>query len=283
MNLGIVTISFNQAKYLAEAIESVRIASPARLRYVIVDPGSTDGSRQIIERYRDRFSRVILEPDRGPADGLNKGFAGFRDDDILGYLNSDDRFTPGALDYVLGYFECHPEMDVLCGAVRIIDGRGRPSSRWRTPDRIDLRRYAYEVCFFWQQATFFRCRAFKKSGGFNLNNRTAWDGELVVDMALAGCRFGYANKLLGDFRIYGDSITGSGRLSAALRRDREHMRDKILTAGVAPASRLEAHLMKVAYKFNLRRHWSYLFSGEELRPETALAEFDDYEPERIAV
>jgi glycosyltransferase involved in cell wall biosynthesis len=282
MNIGIVTISYNQAKYLTEAIQSVQVADPDRLEYVLVDPGSTDGSREIIERHRRRFHRTIFEPDQGPPDGLNKGFASTTAE-ILGYLNSDDRFLPGALDYVLRYFERHPKVDVLCGAIRIIGADGRPSLRQRTPDRIDLRRYAYETCFFWQQATFFRREAFLKTGGFNVRSKTTWDGELVVDMALAGCRFGYANKLLGDFRIYGDSITGSGRLSAALRRDREHMRDKILTAGVAPASKLEAHLMKVAYKFNLRRHWSYLFSGEELRPETELAELDDYGPERIAV
>jgi GT2 family glycosyltransferase len=206
---------------------------------------------------------VIFEPDQGPPDGLNKGFAA-TSADILGYLNSDDCFTPGALDYVLRYFEKHPDVDVLCCAIRIIDEQGRPSIRRRTPDRIDLRRYAYETCYFWQQATFFRREAFLKTGGFNLSSRTAWDGELVVDMALAGCRFAYTNKLLGDFRIYDDSITGSGRLREALGHDRVHLREKIVAAGFAPASGMEVRVMKTLYKFNLRRHWSYLFAGEEL-------------------
>src|SRR5216684_816996 len=147
MNIGIVTISFNQAGYLTEAIESVQLADPQRLEYVIVDAGSTDGSRAIIERNRRRFSSIILEPDQGPPDGLNKGFAAL-DADILGYLNSDDRFAPGALDYVLRYFELYPSVDALCGAIRFIVERGRPSLRRRTPDPIDLRRYAYESCFF---------------------------------------------------------------------------------------------------------------------------------------
>ena len=263
MRLGIVTISYNQAKYLVEAIESVHVDDPESLDYVIVDPGSADGSREIIERYRSRFSRILFEPDQGPPDGLNKGFAG-TSAGILGYLNSDDRFAPGALDYVLRYFERRPEVDVLCGAIRIIDETGRASIRRRTPDRIDLRRYAYETCFFWQQATFFRREAFLKTGGFNLASQTAWDGELVVDMALAGCRFAYTNKILGDFRIYSDSITGSGRLCAALRLDRAHMREKILNAGVPPASTVEVRVMKALYKFDLRRHWSYLFEPEEL-------------------
>jgi len=263
MTIGIVTISYNQARYLAEAIESVQTADPDGLEYVIVDPGSTDGSREIIERHRRRFSRILLGPDQGPPDGLNKGFAATAAD-IFGYLNSDDRFTPGALDYVLRYFERHPDVDVLCGAIRIVDEHGKPSLRRRTPDLVDLRRYAYETCFFWQQATFFRREAFLKTGGFNVESKTAWDGELVVDMALAGCRFGYTNKLLGDFRIYGDSITGSGRLTAALCRDRHHMREKILRAGVPRASAIEARVMQALYKFNLRRHWSYLFESEEL-------------------
>ena len=263
MKIGIVTISYNQAKYLPRAIESVNVADPQHLEYVIVDPGSTDGSRQLIERYRRRFSRVIFEPDQGPPDGLNKGFAA-TSAEILGYLNSDDCFTPGALDFVLRYFEQHREIDVLCGAIRIIDEQGRPSVRRRTPDRIDLRRYAYESCFFWQQATFFRRDAFLATAGFNLGSRTAWDGELVVDMALAGCRFAYTNKLLGDFRIYGDSITGSGRLRDALRSDRTHLREKIIAAGFPPASGMEVKVMQTLYKFNLRRHWSYLFAGENL-------------------
>jgi glycosyltransferase involved in cell wall biosynthesis len=266
MKIGVVTISFNQGKYLAEAIESVSVADPARLQYVIVDPGSTDESREIIERYRRRFSRIIFEPDQGPPNGLNKGFAAL-DAGILGYLNSDDRFAPGALDYVLRYFERHPSVDALCGAIRIIGQDGRPSLRRRTPDPIDLRRYAYETCFFWQQATFFRREVFLKAGGFNIASETTWDGELVVDMALAGCRFAYTNKLLGDFRIHGDSITGSGRLSDALRRDRQHMRDKILRAGIPRASLLEVGVMKYLYKFNLRRHWSYLFEGEKLEAQ----------------
>lgn len=263
MNLGIVTISYNQARYLAEAIESVQLADPQRLEYIMVDAGSTDGSREIIERYQRRFSRIILEPDHGPPDGLNKGFAATTAD-VLGYLNSDDRFAPGALDYVLDYFERRPEVDVLCGAIRIIDENGDASIRRRTPDRVDLRRYAYETCFFWQQATFFRREAFLETGGFNPASETAWDGELVIDMALAGCRFAYTNKLLGDFRIYGDSITGSGRLSQGLRRDRIHLLEKILCAGVPPASFLEARAMKMMYKFSPRRHWSYLFAAQEV-------------------
>lgn len=254
MNLGIVTISFNQARFLPEAIESVRLQDLARLRYVVVDAGSSDGSRDVIAHYRDRFAAVILEPDQGPADGLNKGFAACGGD-ILGYLNSDDRFTSGALDFVLDYFERHPQVDVLLGAVRMIDEHGRPSFRGRAVDRLDLRKFAYASCFIWQQATFFRRETFERAGGFNPANRISWDSELVVDMALAGARFGYTPLALGDFRIYGDSITGSGRMIAMGLQELARVRQKILQSGIQPMSASEQRLARAAYRYNPLRHW----------------------------
>ena len=159
MKLGIVTISFNQAQYLTECIESVQLKDRGKLRYVIVDPGSTDGSRQLILSHQDRFSTIVLEPDQGPADGLNKGFARC-DADIYGYLNSDDRFRPGALDYVLSYFENHPETDILLGAIATIDGNGRTRLRKRTQDRpFDNRKFAVCACNVFQQGTFFLPRS----------------------------------------------------------------------------------------------------------------------------
>ena len=75
MKFSIVTISYNQAQFLEQAIRSVIEQDYPDVEYIVVDPGSTDGSREIIERYRDRIDRIIFEPDKGPADGLNKGFA----------------------------------------------------------------------------------------------------------------------------------------------------------------------------------------------------------------
>jgi glycosyltransferase involved in cell wall biosynthesis len=71
LKFSIVTISFNQDRFLQETIDSIRVSPPHELQYVIVDPGSADGSRERIERNRDRFERIIFEKDQGPADGLN--------------------------------------------------------------------------------------------------------------------------------------------------------------------------------------------------------------------
>lgn len=259
--LGIVTISLNQARFLGECIESVSLADRSRLRHVIVDPGSTDGSRELIAQRKDRFSAIVLDPDNGPADGLNKGFAAC-DADIYGYLNSDDRYRPGALDWVLNYFDHHPLTDVLLGAIAMIDENGRASPRKRTQDRpFDLRKYAIRACNVFQQGTFFRRGAFRQTPGFSLDRNTVWDGELIVDLALAGCRFDYTNRVLGEFRVYPQSISGSRRFLDAERQDREYLRRKIENAGIPAYSPFQASLIRVAHKLNPARHTSYFLAS----------------------
>ena len=125
--VSIVTISFNQASFLEECVLSVLSQKANDVEYIVVDPGSTDASRDILQRYADRIDTRILEPDHGPADGLNKGFAA-GSGDIFGYINADDRYVAGAIEFVRTFFLENPAVDVLCGAIRIIDRHGRASS-----------------------------------------------------------------------------------------------------------------------------------------------------------
>jgi glycosyltransferase involved in cell wall biosynthesis len=231
------------------------------LKYVVVDAGSRDGSRRIIRNFGNEIDLMICEPDSGPANGLNKGFRECADCDVLGYLNSDDRFTPGALDWVLEFFRSHPEVDCLVGAIAIIGPRGCRSCRARVPDRFDLRKYAIDACNVFQQGTFFRRRAFEQTGGFNEQNRTCWDGELLVDLALAGGRFARTRRILGEFRIHHESITGSGRSTGQYRQDRTRIREKIESAGVPPYLAWQANMLRLVRRANPIRQVSYFLAS----------------------
>jgi glycosyltransferase involved in cell wall biosynthesis len=262
LNIGIVTISYNQQRFLQEAINSVTsLANRGRLRYVVVDPGSADGSRELIAGNGSNIDRAILESDRGPADGLNKGFGACDDCEVLGYLNSDDLFAPGALDWVLEYFNCNTDVDVLLGAIAVIDQAGKRSPRSRVCDLFDLRRYAIGACNAFQQGTFFRRSAFERTGGFNIANRTCWDSELLVDLALAGARFHKTNRILGEFRVHGESITGSGRLTEQYLKDQERIRRKIQAAGVLPYAEWQATILRGLHRINPIRQASYLLAS----------------------
>jgi glycosyltransferase involved in cell wall biosynthesis len=258
-SLSIVTISFNQATFLEDCLLSVISQRVPNCQYIVVDPGSTDGSRDVLARYANRIDIRILEPDRGPADGLNKGFAAATSE-IFGYINADDRLLPGSLEYVQQTFSSRPDVDVICGTIRIIDRMGRSSPRMRTADRFDFARYAAGICTVGQQATFFRRSAFEKAGGFNPENRITWDGELLVDMALAGASFITTTKILGDFRIYAESITGSNKHREQAHREHERIAEKIRAHGMPLYSPLERRLRRLLYKANIARHIGYLLS-----------------------
>ncbi|MGI9418675.1 MAG: glycosyltransferase family 2 protein [Geminicoccaceae bacterium] len=225
MKISIVTLSFNQGRFLENAIRSVVDQQGVDLDYIVVDPGSTDDSRSIINRYRNQLAHSIFERDQGPADGLNHGFAR-ASGQIYGFLNADDVLRPGALADVAQAFEQNPGADVISGNGHIIDAEGAPVRRMYS-DRFSLWGYLYGGAVLLQQSTFFRADAYHAAGGFNVDNRTCWDGELWLDMALAGRRFQRAGGFWSGFRVYDGTISsdihGDEGHRRAYERDRRRM------------------------------------------------------------
>jgi glycosyltransferase involved in cell wall biosynthesis len=94
--ITVVTPSLNQAAFLERSIRSVLDQGYENLEYLVVDGGSTDGSTEILERYSGRITRWVSEADSGQSDAINKAL-GWATGDIVGYINSDDFYLPGAL------------------------------------------------------------------------------------------------------------------------------------------------------------------------------------------
>jgi glycosyltransferase involved in cell wall biosynthesis len=123
--ISVVTPSFNQAEYLPACIESVLGQGYPGLEYIVLDGGSTDGSREVIEHHVDRLAYWASEKDRGQANAVNKGWARARGE-ILGWLNSDDQLAPGALDRVASAFRSNRSAAMIYGDIQEIDARSRP-------------------------------------------------------------------------------------------------------------------------------------------------------------
>jgi len=211
MKVSIVTLSFNQAEFLERAILSVLEQDHDDIEYIVVDPGSTDGSRDIIEKYRDRIATVVDQPDKGPPDGLNNGFDAATGD-IYCYMNADDAFLPGALKEAVAAFERHRNADVVVGHGFIVDKAGDVIRRFRSAPFTPWR-FAHRAAIVMQQSTFFRASAYKATNGFNIDNRTSWDAELLLDMGLAGARVKIVDRNWSLFTIHEDSISGSQRMA----------------------------------------------------------------------
>ena len=206
MKFACVTLSYNQDKFLAAAIESI-VGQNEEIDYLVYDPGSKDNSRNIICGYETRNVRHhFVQGDSGPAEGLNVGLSQVSGD-IFYYLNSDDVVLPGAFKFVRKYFEDNSDCDVLHGSIQVINEEGKiernlPSMEFSPMAMILGSSVVY------QQATFFRKSCLPESP-FNELNKVSWDGELVFRLSLAGAKIHRTEMLLGQFRIYSASITGS--------------------------------------------------------------------------
>lgn len=224
MKISIVTISFNQQQYLPACIESILSQTDCELEYIVVDPGSTDASRQIIETYGDRIVKVF-ERDAGPADGLNRGFTRATGD-IYGFINSDDYLLPGALKTVTQFFTKH-------GNNVFVTGQGHTENEHgaRTPihpNRLTTSNMLHRSGVVFQQSTFFPAELYKKAGGFNEQNRTCWDYELFLRFLLQGATHQVIEQELAVFRLYQGSISGSGRLEERYYKELDQLFEESL-------------------------------------------------------
>jgi glycosyltransferase involved in cell wall biosynthesis len=208
MKISIVTISYNQQQYLKACMDSILTQTDCDLEYIVVDAGSTDGSRELIESYGDQVIKVF-ERDNGPADGLNKGFARATGD-VYGFINSDDYLLPGALKRVTKFFLDHPHNTFMTGHGFTENEFGR-----RTPIRPSVltpQAMLHRAAVMFQQTTFFSAEQFKKVSGFNPQNRTCWDYELFLNLLQQKAIHYVVKEDLAVFRLYEGSISGSGRL-----------------------------------------------------------------------
>lgn len=233
----IVTISYNQAAFVRQTIESIlqQRREGVDVEYIVVDPGSTDGSREILNEYKASIDQLILEKDAGPADGLRKGLAR-SSGKLLGFLNSDDYLMPGALRAAQSAFMEDPTLDVYLSRGLRYDERSSQMSLIQ-PSTFSTRRFCCGAATFSQPSTYFRSSAYRIAGGINPANRCSWDGELLLKMHSAGARFAVFPTISSVFRVHDGSISGTNSLEKIYRAE---MRDlSIQSIGRVPG-RLES-------------------------------------------
>jgi glycosyltransferase involved in cell wall biosynthesis len=258
--VSIVTVSFNQAQFLERALLSVITQDYPDIEYIVVDPGSTDGSRDILERYRSRISKLILRPDRGAADGLNRGFANATGE-IFGFLNSADVLLPGAVSSAVRYLETHGDIDVVTGHCNLIGPDDRFLRRVYS-DRMSINRFLYGAVSLIQPSTFFRKRLFDQVGGFSVENKATWDGELFLDMARAGGKFAVTHQFWSEYRIHLQSITGSKSSIYSIRQHQSALFQRVKGRLPRTYDKVLAYLYR-AYRhlINPRDTWERICRG----------------------
>jgi Glycosyl transferase family 2 len=134
--LSIVITNRDYAAYLPSALRSALEQQAAAVEVIVVDDGSTDGSREILARHGDRV-QVILLAGEGQRAGFNAGFAACSGDVVL-FLDADDELRPGTAATVLGAFAAHPDAARVVFRLDVVDAAGRPTGARVPVERMSL-------------------------------------------------------------------------------------------------------------------------------------------------
>ena len=228
--ISIVMPSFQQATFLEEAVRSVLDQQSSEVELLVMDPGSTDGSRPLLQALQEEYgARLVLhfEPDRGQSDALNRGFeqAGGR---VLGWLNSDDRLRPGTLAKVADWLDS-PQPRWLYGRAGMIDQAGKPHANfivgyknWRGSrfSRLKLltENFIPQMAVFWNRAMW------EGAGGLDNDRHLDMDYDLWLRFAELSEPL-VLTDILADFRVHGGakgSRQTGDQLEAAFATARKH-------------------------------------------------------------
>jgi glycosyltransferase involved in cell wall biosynthesis len=187
-SITIVTPCFNAAAFIERALDSVATQEYPQIEHVIVDAGSTDGTVEILQSRSD--IRWISEPDEGQSDAMNKAVA-MATGDIVGWLNADDWYLPGAFAAIAGAAIANPEAEWFTGRCPIVDNDGTEIRKAVTHYKNALLR-AYSFPLYLTQnfiscpATFVRRDAYAAVKPFRIDYRYSMDYDIFLQLARRG-------------------------------------------------------------------------------------------------
>jgi len=203
VRLSIVTPSYRRSAWLRPCIASVA-DQRVEAEHIVQDSESDDGTLDWLPR--DPRVKVFVEKDQGMYDGINRGLrrAG---GDLLAYLNCDEQYLPGALTAVAGFFEQHPQIDVLFGDVVMVDAEGRYLYHRKMQTPLKYHTWTCQLSTL-SCAMFFRRRVVFDYGElFDPRLRDVGDGEWMLRLLRRRVRMAVLDQFTSAFTYTGVNMS----------------------------------------------------------------------------
>lgn len=213
MLISIITPTYNREAFLPAAIESVLAQSYKEFELIIVDDGSTDNSRELINAYADKDPRVKYLYQENQRQSVARNYAlSIAKGDFICFLDSDNYWPHDKLEKSLKAFEQHPEADIVYGDCITIDEQGNELHR------NNMHRYSGNIAalllkdnFVSMNTTMTRRKCFNEMGGMSGKRRVADDYDLWLKFS-ARYRFQYIPEFLAYYRVMENQISSNKKL-----------------------------------------------------------------------
>ncbi len=216
--ISVITIAYNSEESIENTIKSVIEQDYVNKEYIIIDGGSSDHTVDIIRKYEKHLAYWISEPDAGISDAFNKGIKVAKGD-IIGIVNSDDQYLPGALSTIAEYYD--EDIDVYRGSILIHEDE-KEDYTYEPSMKFGLLPIKVNVCHL---PTFISKKAYDKYGLYDISFKLAMDLDLLRRFYRKGARFIKIDAVLGRFNVGGLST------EAGIKRGFDERRRVILNNG----------------------------------------------------
>jgi hypothetical protein len=240
--VDVVVDNYEYARYLPVAIESALAQTHQRVNVIVVDDGSRDGSREILEGYRDRTT-VLLKENGGQASAFNVAFEHCRGDVTI-FLDADDTLHPRAAAEVAAAFAADPALVKTQFRTDVIDAEGRELGRTKPAEHLPLPSgdvgaaelaYPFDLVWMATSANAFRTAALRRIMPMpEIEFRACADYYLVHLSALLGPVLSLP-EVLGSYRLHGENSFEP----QASDLDLAHIRQAIAYSDATAASLLD--------------------------------------------
>ena len=208
--IAVIIPAYNQAQYLTKAIQSVLEQTLPDFELIVVDDGSTDETRQLLDGIRDNRLRVIHQSNAGLPSARNTGLQK-SSASLVTFLDSDDYFLPDKLEILSMYLEEHPEIGLVAGKAKYIDHAGNAMVRPESPP-VPLSMHALllenPICV---SGIMLRREWLKRVGAFDETLRACEDWDLWLRLLAAGCPMAWVDHPVVAYRIHPGQMTGQAQ------------------------------------------------------------------------
>jgi glycosyltransferase involved in cell wall biosynthesis len=209
--VSILTPTFNRADFLGQMIESVLSQTFRNFELIIVDDGSTDDTRSLVEGFRDERITYRYQENSGQSVARNAALK-LATGQYICFLDSDNAWLPDKLEKSLKAFEQNPDVDVVYGDCITINEHGDEISR------KNMRRHSGYIAplmlrdnFISMNTTMTRRHCFDEMGGMSARRRVADDYDLWLRFS-SRYRFLYIPEFLAYYRVMDNQISSDKEL-----------------------------------------------------------------------